>query len=197
MSLPPRIPPLARALWSDEAHEAAAILEREVAATDEEGATLSATLAHYPELTRAFYTFGHHLLCASSLPDRARELVTLRVASRYRCDYEWVHHVAFVKRMGFSDAEVRAVIAGPEAAVWSDADRDVLLATDQMCATTRLDDAIWERLTQRFDRRQVMDLLFTIGNYVMLAMVLNTTRVPVERDFEGFRFERYEAGEER
>jgi len=72
---------------------------------------------------------------------------------------------------------------GPAAALWSDEDRTLLRAVDQLCERTQIDDETWAALASRFDRRQLMDLVFTIGHYVMLAMALSAFGVEVEEAF--------------
>jgi hypothetical protein len=34
--------------------------------------------------------------------------------------------------------------------------------------------------------RQTMDIIFTVGQYVLVSMVLNTFHVPLDEGFEGF-----------
>ena len=54
---------------------------------------LLGTFAHYPALIRAYHTFNGHVLFATSLSERQRELLVLRVAHVRGCEYEWRQHV--------------------------------------------------------------------------------------------------------
>ena len=51
------------------------------------------TFAQYPELTRPFLSFNRHLLYASSLPVRERQIAILRVAWTRRARYMWASHM--------------------------------------------------------------------------------------------------------
>jgi 4-carboxymuconolactone decarboxylase len=138
------------------------------------------TLARYPDLAMAYNTFGNHVLRASSLPERLQVLVTLRTAWLYNCDYEWNAHARYAGRRGVSVEEVEATKVGPEAPGWATFDRIVLRSVEQLRYETTIDDATWQALEQHLDQEQLLDLLFTVGNYAMLAMVLNTIRVAPE-----------------
>src|SRR6266511_4330627 len=58
------------------------------------------TLARHPALTRAFHTFNGHVLFASTLSVRQRELLVLRVASVRRAAYAWAQHVVMAGDVG-------------------------------------------------------------------------------------------------
>ena len=180
----PRIPPLRPADWGPEEHAAFAVLDSEATRALGPSSHVTMTLAHYPKLMAAYYTFGRHLLLESSLPPRLRELLTLRVAWRYRSEYEWSHHVRFSKRIGLTGEGIEAVREGPEAAIWGEADRCVLRVTDQLCEGGKLEDGLWEELRRRLDQRQAMDLVFTVGHYAMTAWAIHAFGVEIEPGFE-------------
>lgn len=184
MSSSPRIPPLPVEDWPPEAHEAYGVLRSSATRALGGSSNMTMTLAHHPKLEKAFYTFGRHLLLESTVPDRLRELATLRVAVRQQCDYEWCHHVRFGLRIGLTDSEIEAVKQGPEAALWGAADRAVLRAVDQLCGSNRLDEAAFADLAVHLDRQQLMDLVFTIGQYAMLGWAVAAFGVQVESGFE-------------
>src|SRR5437660_3060473 len=86
------------------------------------------TLARHPELTRAYHTFNGHLLFASTLSVRQRELVVLRVAAVRQAEYEWRQHAVLARDADLSDVEVTRVAAGPDAEGGSPLERAVLRA---------------------------------------------------------------------
>jgi 4-carboxymuconolactone decarboxylase len=184
MSKKIRVAPLHPDQWDDEAHAAYAVLNS--SATKEIGAASNAAmaLAHYPKLAKSFYTLGRHILVESSLSDRLRELVTLRIGHRLKCGYEWYHHVRFAKRIGISGDEIEAVRKGPDAKVWSKADRLVLSLTDQLMDTSKVDDKTWEGLNKVLSKQQVMDLVFTVGMYVMMGWAVSTFQIAIETGYD-------------
>jgi hypothetical protein len=43
----------------------------------------------------------------------------------------------------------------------------------------------WRRLAERYDTRQLMDLIFTVGQYNLVSMALNTLGVPLDAELRG------------
>jgi alkylhydroperoxidase family enzyme len=144
------------------------------------------TLAHYPRLARAFHTFNGHILFGSSLSLRQRELIVLRVASRRACDYEWKQHVVQGVDVGLSLEEVYRVIDGTAASGWSPLEQQILQAVDELVADALVTDETWAGLADVLDTEQLMDLLFTVGCYDMIAMLFNSAGVQSDADLLSF-----------
>lgn len=174
-----RLSPLPADQWDDAARHAVAGLLPEDRRNPRDAGNLLGTLVRHPELTRAFLRFSGYLLSSSTLPPRVREQVILRVAHRRGCAYEWSHHVALGKKAGLSDAEIAAIQSGDPT---DEFDSAVLGAVDELDEKSNLSDATWTALSEQLDERQRMDLIFTIGGYIGLAMALNTFGVEVEHE---------------
>lgn len=138
------------------------------------------TLAHHPKLMKRWMVFGSHVLARSSLPARDRELAILRVGWLCRAEYEWSQHVAIARQSGVSDEEIQRVARGPDAAGWSEAERALLRASDELHADSFIGDATWAELTRHYDTTQLLDLVFTVGQYHLVSMALNTLGVQLE-----------------
>ena len=167
-----RIPPLPRDEWTDDARDIFAFWQGPEAWENGSTSALTMTLAQHPDLARNFYPFGKQLLVHSTLPPRQRELATLRIAWLYRCEYEWGHHVARARRAGLSDDEMEAVKGEASNRDWPALDGAVLQAIDELRARNRISDAVWAVLAAHFDKRQLMELVITIGHYVMLSWAI-------------------------
>ncbi|MCU0259844.1 MAG: carboxymuconolactone decarboxylase family protein [Ilumatobacteraceae bacterium] len=138
------------------------------------------TLAHHPDLLRRWLVFASHVLSKSTLPARERELLILRTGWRCRSRYEFGQHVVIGREAGLTDDEIDAVTAGPEHPSWSDADRTLLLAADELHDHSAIGDLTWAALTEDWSTEQVLDLIATVGNYHLVAMFLNSTRVELD-----------------
>ena len=138
--------------------------------------------AHHPELARAFLTFNGHLLLASTLSVRDRELVVLRVAAVRDAPYEWAQHELIAGDAGISPEEVARIRTGPAAPGWSPQDAALLAAVDELVAGAQVTDATWAALASTYDTQQLLDLVFTIGAYDLIAMVFNTFDVQLDDD---------------
>lgn len=129
-------------------------------------------LARHPALARAFLTFNAHLLTASTLPVRTRELAILRIAWRRRCRYEWAQHVRIARRAGVTDEEIAGIRAGAATLITR--------AVDELDEDSCLSDETYRALAAELDDRQLLDLVFTIGTYGLLSMAFNTFGVELE-----------------
>lgn len=137
------------------------------------------TMARAPLALKRFLVWGDYILSDNSLSPRDRELVILRTGWQCRAGYEWVQHRRIGLRSGLTEAEVEAIKQGAAAPSWNEADRALLDATDELVADHFVSDATWARLAS-FSDQQRMDLVFTVGQYTQVSMILNTFGVPLD-----------------
>ena len=58
----------------------------------------------------------------------------------------------------------------------------LLRATDELLGDALITDETWAVLAGALEERQLMDVVFTVGAYDVLAMVLRTFAVPLDDD---------------
>lgn len=176
-----RLPPLPAEEWDDRTRAAlAGLVPRSRQDPAGSGVALS-TLVRHPDLAKVFLPFSTYLLARSTLPARLRELATLRVATRRRCAYEWVHHVESAAALGLSESEITAAGQGKAS---DELGAAVLTAVDELDENSSLSDETWATLGKYLDECQRMDLVFTIGTYCLTAMAFNTFGIEPEQDGE-------------
>jgi alkylhydroperoxidase family enzyme len=164
------VQPLPRDEWDDETR----------ALLGDRSLNIFATLARYPKLLKRWLVFGNHVLAKSTLPARERELLILRTGWLCRAPYEWGQHVAIGRASGVTDDEITRLTQGPDAPGWSDLDAALVRAADELHELSTLTDATYGALAAHFDTQQLLDIVFTVGQYNLVSMALNTFRV--ERD---------------
>jgi 4-carboxymuconolactone decarboxylase len=177
----PRIPPLPPAEWTEEVRDFFAIIEGAEAHEKGSRYNIILTFAHYPLMAGAFNTYYKTFLSNSTLSLRLREVITLRVAHRHRSEYEWTQHVAIGKAAGLTDEHIAAARQGAEAPVWSDLERHVIRAVDELGTDSRIADATWAALSKHLDRKQIMELPFIVGSYTLLCYAVNSMGVQLEQ----------------
>ena len=185
----PRIPPLPPEEWGDDVRAGLAAL-RPAGATQElrrskggpKGLNVLGTLAQHPALMQAYHTFNGHILYTNTLDARQRELLVLRVAARRGAEYEWRQHVYIARDLGFTDADIERVAEGPHADGWSPIDAAMLRAVDELVADAQIADDTWAVLAGELDHHQLMDLVFTVGAYDLLAMAFKSFGVEIDDD---------------
>jgi 4-carboxymuconolactone decarboxylase len=167
----PRIPPLA-------AERRNAEQRRLVEATGTE-LNIFTTLVRHPKLFEVFSQFAGRLLRRSLLPEDVRETLILRTAYRCRAAYEWAQHLEIARRIGMAEEVIAAI--GTELPEPADEHLALLIsAADQLTAHRDLDDPTWAALRERYDDQQLIELCMLVGDYAMIAGVLNSLRVPLE-----------------
>ena len=147
-------------------------------------------LAHHPDLTRAFHTFNGHVLFGSALSPRQRELLVLRVATIRESAYEWAQHAVLAGDAGLDDDEIVRIAEGPDAPGWAPLDRAMLAAVDELVADACIGDATWATLAAELDHQQLMDLVFTVGAYDLLAMAFRSFGIELDADLDPAPWER-------
>jgi 4-carboxymuconolactone decarboxylase len=61
----------------------------------------------------------------------------------------------------------------------------LLRAADELHADQFMKDATWKGLADHYNERQLMDTVFTVGQYMMVSMFLNSAGVQLEPGFAG------------
>ncbi len=173
-----RLPPLPAELWDDDVHRALRMMPEERRNPVAAGNAIS-TFVNHPELTKSYLTFSFYLLTRSTLPPRLRELAVLRVAHLASCAYEWDEHVAIGQKEGLTLDEIDRLQRGEAT---DEFDQAVLTAVDELVENTQMSDRSWTALGERMDTRRLMDFVFTVGGYHMLAMALNTFGVEPKKE---------------
>lgn len=113
------------------------------------------------------------------IPPRERELAILRCGLLARAPFEWGEHVRIGQRCGLTPEEIERVLEGSSAPGWSELDRAILAGVEELFADHALSDATWEVLARHWDEQQLIEFPFMIGQYVAIAFVQNTLRVPL------------------
>ena len=109
------------------------------------------TLARHPKLVKRWLVFGNHVLAKSTLTARDRELAILRVGWLCRAGYEWGQHVLIARASGVDDDEIERIADGPDAPGWSERERALLRATDELHGDAFVADETWAELTAHFE----------------------------------------------
>lgn len=186
----PRVEPTVEADWDGDSRPLLLAIERNGGRV----LNIFRTLARHPKLLKRWSVFGNHVLYGSTLPARERELIILRTGIRCGSGYEWAQHVAIARHVGVTDDEIRRLGAGSNAAGWSVDDAALVQATDELLDDKFIGEATWSALGTRWGQQELMDIVFTVGQYALVSMALNTFGVQIESDTEQFPPELFDDG---
>ena len=171
----PRIKPINEQQWDEEQHIVFAphMLDGKII-------NLFRALANHVKLAKRWFLFSNHIMAKSTLALREREILILRIGWLCQAGYEWGQHVIIGKKCGLSHDEIQAIKEGPGAENWSRHDAFLLRAVDELHGDAFISDETWAGVKETYTDQQIMDLVFTVGQYNMVSMALNSFGVQLD-----------------
>ena len=160
-------------------------------------------MAYVPEAWQRATALNQYLRNEGSLPHRAAELAMLVVAQEMDCQHIWKAHEASARAAGVPDDVVNALAPHHRVLIRDRASgREYPAYRAQMPELTALEStvinlgrqilafrhqvsrAIYESAVEVFGQQGAIELTLVLGNYTMLAMLINTfeTDLPPERE---------------
>jgi hypothetical protein len=135
-------------------------------------------------MAEAMGTWGSYELNKRlSLSMRDREIIIDRTCARCSCEYEWGVHVAFfADRVGLTAEQIASLTHGASAdRCWTNPrDRVLIDVCDALHEGSRIDDALWERLSSELAEAEILDLLMLCGWYHAISFAANGVEVSLE-----------------
>jgi 4-carboxymuconolactone decarboxylase len=137
-------------------------------------------LIHQPELANLVQQLGEYLRYGTQLPSSITEMVILIVARRWTCQYEWFAHARIARSAtDLPEHVIVAISKGETPDPMTDEQAEVHAFVKHTIAHGEPTGETYDRIAQRFGREGVLDLIALVGYYSMIAMVLNTSRIPL------------------
>ncbi len=174
---PPRIPPLSAAEFARLPRGIIDDLQK-AAGFEPDGKTVEyiATMLRHPALNTAQIGLSI-VLMQGTIGDRDRELAILRTAWLCQAPFEWNAHVNTALRIPcLSSEEIERLTIGSTAPEWTEGERAVLQAAEELFTNAMISDATWEKLAKRLDDQQLLELPVLIGHYTGVAYLQNSIR---------------------
>lgn len=125
------------------------------------------------------------LLAKSTLPRRDFELVVLRTDWLCQSPYNWGEHVKIAKKFGITSDEIERVTQGSSAFNWSEHERALLKAAEELHENAILSDEAWTILTKSFNEKQLFELIVLVGQFTLVTYVQNSLRLRLSPGNEG------------
>lgn len=137
--------------------------------------------AHAPTVFPGYSEMAMAIFTALDVPPLEREMVVLVVAQVEDCEYEWAQHAQIAASMGITQAQINAIQAGDfTAEVFNDREKALFELARQTIKNVRVDDAAYNAVAAFYSHRQIVELLFTIGSYMMLARIMEVAQIELD-----------------
>jgi len=138
-----------------------------------------AALLRSPVVADRVQSLGEYLRFQSSIPPALNELAICITARAWSAQYEWYAHARLALQAGLPQAILDAVAAGREPAGMDADQRLVWTFCTELHRDRGVSDATYAAAKARFGEQGIVDLIAVSGYYVLVAMTLNVSRVPL------------------
>jgi len=133
-----------------------------------------------PELAEKVEALGAYCRFESSLDLRLRELSLLIAARHFDAQYSWNAHIGKAVDAGVSRESLQAVAENKEPG-FTRRDEDIVYQfSTQILGEHFVSDETFAAALGEFGEQGVVDLIGSLGNFSMLAMLLNTFQVDLQ-----------------
>ena len=130
---------------------------------------------------KGFVRMGNALLHRCELDPTLRELAIIRVGRLSRAAYEVFQHERIAREVGVEEGKIAALRdATVEAPAFSDNEKAVLRFTDDVVRNVRASDKNLKAVQAFLSAGALVELTLTIGYYMMVCRLLETTGVEGE-----------------
>ncbi|MBE7216844.1 MAG: carboxymuconolactone decarboxylase family protein [Caulobacteraceae bacterium] len=183
---PAEMAPEVRALHDDMAREIAAHLKGFVSRR-EDGALVGpfAPMLRFPQFGGPAWAFTKALIEHSSLPKPAHEAAILATGAALNSRYELYAHERVADAAGLAPAKVAAIAAGQRPADLSDEEAAAYDVAAALARGKQLPESTYRRAVDLFGEQQTAELVYLVGGYCLVSVLLNAFDVSVPGREEG------------
>jgi alkylhydroperoxidase family enzyme len=142
----------------------------------------SRVLVQHPSIYRIFLPFIDKVIRGSNLPPRDREILCLRTLALGNDVYEAHHHVTIARKAGMTEDEIEAARTG--GAGLGPFDQCLMRAAEEIVRDQFVSDPTWACLAERYSREQLMETVFVVGCYTIMATITRSFGMELEQDPE-------------
>jgi 4-carboxymuconolactone decarboxylase len=131
-------------------------------------------MIHVPKAHRWATGLNHYLRDESSLPKKVQELAMLVTARELDCQHIWNAHAASARKAGVPNALVDALRDRKELPTLAADEAAVVHFGREFFRTHRVSRGAFQAALEQFGRQGVVELGLTLGNYSLLALMINS-----------------------
>ncbi len=151
-----------------------------VVAVDVTGALVGPfpAMLHFPQFGVPALTFQRAVSVEARLPKTVREVAILTVGASLGARYELYAHEITAAEVGLSNDQIAALVAGTRPATLTDEEAIAHDVARVLASGRILPGATYARAVDLLGQAGVGELVFLIGGYCLIAILLNAFDVP-------------------
>jgi alkylhydroperoxidase family enzyme len=138
-------------------------------------------MANAPTLFPPYMAYVARLFKPLALDAALERMIVLRVAKRSDCVYAWRQNVVVARSVGVSDEQIAALDTGDASAgCFTDAQKAALAFSDEVMDLIEVTEPTYQAAKQHFSDQALTEILYVVGNYMFVARITRTGRVPLD-----------------
>lgn len=137
-------------------------------------------IGHLGAGVNGFISLGAALLMKGKLDPIHREMAIVRTGIMCGSDYEVHQHKRISRDVGMSEEKIDALKAGSSSPVFTDLEKTVLRFTEEVVANVKSSNETFNELSKYFSNEMLVELVITIGYYMMASRFLENFEVDIE-----------------
>jgi 4-carboxymuconolactone decarboxylase len=140
-------------------------------------------MIHVPQAHQAATALNHYLRDASALPKKIQELAMLVTVRALDCQHIWNAHAASARQAGVRHETVDGLRDRKELADLPADEAAVVRYGQEFFRTHHVSRGAFQAALEQFGRQGVIELSLIMGNYSLLALLINAfdTDLPPDR----------------
>jgi 4-carboxymuconolactone decarboxylase len=139
-------------------------------------------LLHSPKMAQPIFELGNYFREHSIVPAKLRTLGILVAARERRGAYVWSAQVNAARRAGISEQTIDLIRAKAPPERYSSEERDLIAYAEQLMGTTRVEQATFDVLKERYGVPWLLEYTAALCYYGMLSGVVSAFEVDTPAD---------------
>jgi 4-carboxymuconolactone decarboxylase len=142
-------------------------------------------MLHFPQYGAASVVFSNAIQKDSTLSNVLRQIAILVTGAHFNARYEIYAHSIVAENAGLSPAKIATITAGLRPADLTEHESVVYDLAFALVKGRVIPDLLYKRALETLGHKNLAELIYTIGNYCLVSIMLNTYDISVP-DQENF-----------
>lgn len=138
-------------------------------------------MAHAPILMNASGELALALRRNTKLPRSLAEIIILRIAQVFDCDYVWERHVALARESGVTERQFTALASWRGSGAFTQREKAAIEFCEAAAQQVPIGATIFSALLNYFSPQEVVEMTMLAGSYVSTVIFVKALTVPSEK----------------
>jgi 4-carboxymuconolactone decarboxylase len=136
-------------------------------------------MLHFPQYGAASVAFSNAIQKGSTLSNVLRQIAILVTGAHFNARYEIYAHSIVAENAGLSPAKIATITAGLRPADLEEDESAVYDLTFALVKGGVISNPLYKQALKTFGHKNLAELIYTIGNYCLISIMLNTYDISV------------------